>query len=540
MQPKVILVIGLAAFLCAHPPAAAAVDAHAVCKEKKAKATGKKAAEVLKAFGKNAKKPNATKLAADISKAESKFTKAFTKQEAKGGCQRPGDGATIRAMVNAFVTDTVISIGGCGNGNLDPGEQCDDSNRDAGDHCDGRCLNEEIEAGADTVTTDTEGPGGTPDGAQAEDAVETTVTSPNPGPIGILETSTTVVPPPGFTLAATQVEITAPIATPTTPLVLVFGLDASLGTILDIVQLELIRVFRDGIVVPACTGGPGEADPDPCVAGRQVIGAGDVEITVLATEASTWTFGAPVTIPSPATPTNALVFDGTDLFVVEGINGAGSVFQVNPTDGSVIDSFMPPSQTILGMTLDPAGDGGAGSLFTTASAPTSSVIEYDKAGGLVGSFSAGSFRAAGLAFDGVSFYIGDVDTALVRVTDASGTPVTSFSMPAGRATAMEFDAMTGYLFVVNGGDTVIRVIETDGDLVDAYPGPYETNPFGNAGITIVGARLYVAGATTPGGASDTIFIIEGTCGDGRVGPGEECDDGNEINGDGCSASCQLP
>ncbi|MGH7894582.1 MAG: DUF4215 domain-containing protein, partial [Candidatus Binatia bacterium] len=33
--------------------------------------------------------------------------------------------------------------------------------------------------------------------------------------------------------------------------------------------------------------------------------------------------------------------------------------------------------------------------------------------------------------------------------------------------------------------------------------------------------------------------LEGTCGDGTIGAGEQCDDGNATSGDGCSAACQL-
>src|SRR5207244_11859901 len=31
----------------------------------------------------------------------------------------------------------------------------------------------------------------------------------------------------------------------------------------------------------------------------------------------------------------------------------------------------------------------------------------------------------------------------------------------------------------------------------------------------------------------------GNCGNGVVDPGEQCDDGNTVSGDGCSASCRL-
>src|SRR5436190_1039490 len=33
---------------------------------------------------------------------------------------------------------------------------------------------------------------------------------------------------------------------------------------------------------------------------------------------------------------------------------------------------------------------------------------------------------------------------------------------------------------------------------------------------------------------------EGVCGDGAVDAGEECDDGNTANGDGCESDCKLP
>ncbi len=55
-----------------------------LCREAKDKAAGKKASDLLKAFGKNQKIPNVSKLAQDISKAQSKFTKAFGKADTVG------------------------------------------------------------------------------------------------------------------------------------------------------------------------------------------------------------------------------------------------------------------------------------------------------------------------------------------------------------------------------------------------------------------------------------------------------------------------
>ena len=82
-------------------------DLEALCKSAKAKASGKKAADLLKAFGKNAKTADDAKLAASISKAQSKFTKAFLKEDSKGGCSGAGDAEAIELTVDSFVAQVL-------------------------------------------------------------------------------------------------------------------------------------------------------------------------------------------------------------------------------------------------------------------------------------------------------------------------------------------------------------------------------------------------------------------------------------------------
>jgi cysteine-rich repeat protein len=45
----------------------------------------------------------------------------------------------------------------------------------------------------------------------------------------------------------------------------------------------------------------------------------------------------------------------------------------------------------------------------------------------------------------------------------------------------------------------------------------------------------------PDTATRSLFVVHAApaCGDGHVDPGEACDDGNRINGDGCSATCAV-
>jgi len=114
--------------------ASAGVDAADACKEAKAKAAGKKVASLLKALGKNVRKTDPARLGQDVSKAQSKLTKAFAGAEAKGGCLTTGDVAAIEAKVDAFavsaagdLSNTDVTVA---NLNLLHGLSCPD-----GAHC---------------------------------------------------------------------------------------------------------------------------------------------------------------------------------------------------------------------------------------------------------------------------------------------------------------------------------------------------------------------------------------------------------------------
>jgi hypothetical protein len=105
-----IVALAVGTFLLAGASAQAGVDPQDACKDSKAKTTGKKAADLLKAYGKNIKKSDPTKLSASVSKAQSKFTKGFNKAESKSGCQTTGDSGAIELKVDAFVFDVVEEI----------------------------------------------------------------------------------------------------------------------------------------------------------------------------------------------------------------------------------------------------------------------------------------------------------------------------------------------------------------------------------------------------------------------------------------------
>jgi hypothetical protein len=93
-------------------PAEAGVAPDARCKDAKGRATGKKSLDLLKSFGRNGKTPNLAQLGIDMSKAESRFTKGFSKAEAAGACATAGDADPLEVKVETFVADILADLSG--------------------------------------------------------------------------------------------------------------------------------------------------------------------------------------------------------------------------------------------------------------------------------------------------------------------------------------------------------------------------------------------------------------------------------------------
>jgi hypothetical protein len=118
------------------------------------------------------------------------------------------------------------------------------------------------------------------------DSLTTAVTTPDGGAITINE-APTGAPPAGYTFFGEQVMITAPPASDANqPLVLVFGIDATLVPTGQ--TASTIVMFRNGVPLANCEGLPISA---ACVAARETIAGGDIRITVYTLAASTWNFG---------------------------------------------------------------------------------------------------------------------------------------------------------------------------------------------------------------------------------------------------------
>ncbi|MDH5469368.1 MAG: DUF4215 domain-containing protein [Gammaproteobacteria bacterium] len=62
---------------------------------------------------------------------------------------------------------------------------------------------------------------------------------------------------------------------------------------------------------------------------------------------------------------------------------------------------------------------------------------------------------------------------------------------------------------------------------------------GDGYADVLGGEECDDGNTIDGDGCSSLCTLEPFCGDGNVDPGEACDDGNNINGDGCSAACTI-
>src|SRR5262245_11741577 len=117
-----------------------------------------------------------------------------------------------------------------------------------------------------------------------------TLTSPQGGQVSFTSNSGGVALP-GFSELGIGMVITAPPATTSQPLLLVFALDASL--LPAGMPPSSVPIFRDGVAIADCTvPGGTDASPDPCVASRALVGS-VLTLTVLTSHASTWSVAVP-------------------------------------------------------------------------------------------------------------------------------------------------------------------------------------------------------------------------------------------------------
>jgi len=164
----------------------------------------------------------------------------------------------------------------------------------------------------------------------------------------------------------------------------------------------------------------------------------------------------------------------------------------------------------------------------------------------------------GVAVDpaGGKVYWSDRFTGLVRRANLDGSDV-EVLFEASRPLNLALDTGRGKLYWTEWIEDTILRSNLDGSSLEIV---FEGGPGQGLALDLVHDRLYFDDGGTQfkradldGGNVETILdglsgptirrialAIGGVCGDGTVDPFEECDDGNNIDGDGCNAECLLP
>jgi cysteine-rich repeat protein len=124
-----------------------------------------------------------------------------------------------------------------------------------------------------------------------------------------------------------------------------------------------------------------------------------------------------------------------------------------------------------------------------------------------------------------------LDGVLVRATSLTAQPAATYTDTTGDNTPVVAGGPGFYYIVLPGRSDDVKV-----DVASGLPA--------GSSVIVPAAGFYaslpiVTGNSTTDHQDNVNFLADGCqlCGNGVTGPGEECDDGNTIDGDGCSAEC---
>ncbi|MDI3287342.1 DUF4215 domain-containing protein [Polyangium sp. 15x6] len=136
------------------------------------------------------------------------------------------------------------------------------------------------------------------------------------------------------------------------------------------------------------------------------------------------------------------------------------------------------------------------------------------------------------------------------IAPAGDRDIFAVTIPSGKSGAITAETIDGFATTCDSSslDSYVQILDPLGFVVtsddDAGAGYCSrvTTPVLPAGDYVVSVT---ASAGQPAATFDYTLSIDvqlSACGDGAQGPGEECDDGNTVGGDGCSAQCkqELP
>jgi len=144
-------------------------------------------------------------------------------------------------------------------------------------------------------------------------------------------------------------------------------------------------------------------------------------------------------IPSPASGSQGLAWDGANLWVAW-----GQIYKINPSNGSVISQIPYPAGDIQDLTWD-------GSSLWCVSYQTDQIYKLNPAtGAVLSSFASPNTKPIGIAWDGTYLWHSDENGFFYKLNPTNGSVVSTYSSPFGNdTTLLEWDGQ--YLWA-SGGD----------------------------------------------------------------------------------------
>jgi alpha-tubulin suppressor-like RCC1 family protein/Ca2+-binding RTX toxin-like protein len=300
--------------------------------------------------------------------------------------------------------------------------------------------------------------------ATKEDPIDTTVTSPVAGAITIQEEPVAGTPPSGYGLAGQVVSISAPVATPANPLIISFLVDQS--HVPPGQSAATLQIFRNGVMVPNCTGSG--ASPDPCVATRAVASTGDPFVTVRTSAASEWGTGFPVEPVLPGAPTSLSATPGNGQAVVtwsppadngsEPVQGYTVTLTAGGQDRTVSVDALTTSATVGGLTNGTTYDANVAAFNGQGTGPPGGPASVIPFAGVGFSVSDVSFAEGDSGSKNLKFVVSVPAHAMtvkvtVRTQDGSASAGSDYVAVAPKVVGFPVGTLSKNVVVAVNGDT---------------------------------------------------------------------------------------
>jgi DNA-binding beta-propeller fold protein YncE len=174
-------------------------------------------------------------------------------------------------------------------------------------------------------------------------------------------------------------------------------------------------------------------------------------------------------IPAPASTPNGITWDGSSLWVVAGLLDTPEIYQIDPADGTVLQSFPAPAGRHRGLAWD-------GSHLWYSSHETARIYRLDPAdnGNVVLEFASPGSRPRGLTWDGTHLWHNDAAVSspvVYRLDPTNGDVLDSVASPVSDPLGLAWDGSHLWTAQFAGDRSIVRFDPDTGSVVATIPNP---------------------------------------------------------------------